>query len=122
MRFGGDSVTIGAYLREAREKKGLSLRDVEVLTSVSSGHLSMIEQGKVKAPSPRILHELAKAYGLSYIALMKRAGILPSEVSNDAPLRTFAFKGAEKLNDEQRKRIQRLIDLELLDLRRKKPR
>lgn len=115
-------MTTGPYLREAREKKGLSLRDVEVRTSVSSGHLSMIEQGKVRAPSPRILYELARAYDLSYVDLMKRAGYLPQNVSGNAPQRTFAFRGAEKLTDEQRERIQRLIDLELLDLRRKKTR
>ena len=115
-------VSIGAYLREAREKKGLSLRDVEVRTSVSSGHLSMIEQGKVREPSPRILYELARAFDLPYVDLMKRAGYLPQNVSSNAPRRTFAFRGAEKLTDGQRERIQRLIDLELLDLRRKKAR
>ncbi len=115
-------MTIGPYLRETREKKGLSLRDVEVRTSVSSGHLSMIEQEKVRAPSPRILYELARAYDLSYVDLMKRAGYLPPNIPDKAPQRTFAFKGSEKLTDEQKKRIQRMIDLELLDLRRKKTR
>lgn len=115
-------MTIGAYLKEAREQRGLSLRDVEERTSVSSGHLSMLEQGKVKAPSPRILYELAKAYDLSYVVLMKQAGYLPTNVPNETPKRAFAFRGIEKLTDEQRKRIQRLIDLELFDLRRKRAR
>lgn len=115
-------MAVGTYLKEAREKKGLSLRDVEVRISVSSGHLSMIEQGKVKAPSPRILHELAKVYDLSYVDLMKRAGYLPSNAPDSTSHRMFAFRGTEKLTDEQRKRIQRLIDLELLDLRRRKSR
>lgn len=115
-------VAIGTYLREVREKKGLSLRDVEANTSISSGHLSMIEQGKVKAPSPRVLHELADYYRLSYIDLMKRAGHLPVDTADQPSKRTFAFRGADKLSEEQWRRIQRLIDLEILDMRRKKTR
>ncbi len=112
-------MALGAYLKEVREEKELSLRDVEANTSISSGHLSMIEQGKVKEPSARVLHELANYYGLSYIDLMKRAGYLPADTA-DPTKRTFAFRGAEKLSEEQRKRIQRMIDLEILDIRRKK--
>lgn len=115
-------MAIGTYLKEEREKRHLSLRDVEERTSVSSGHLSMIEQGKVKAPSPRILYELAKAYDLSYVGLMKQAGYFPANMSDETPRQSFAFRGIEKLTDDQRKRIQRLIDLELLDLRRRKAR
>ena len=40
-------VGLGTYLKEVREEKLFSLRDVERLGNVSSGHLSMIEQEMV---------------------------------------------------------------------------
>jgi len=113
-------MVIGSYLKKLREEKGLSLRDVERLSSISSGHLSMIEQEKVREPSPRILHSLAGLYAVSYIAVMKKAGYLPAELSDAGAARSVAFRGAEKLSPEQRKRIQRLIELELLDSDRRK--
>ena len=111
---------IGAYLKTLREKRELSLRDVERLANISSGHLSMVEQEKVREPSPRILHSLADLYNVSYVGLMKRTGYLPSGLPEDRPAASVAFRGAERLSPEQRKLIQRLIELELLDAKRRK--
>jgi transcriptional regulator with XRE-family HTH domain len=113
-------MSVAAYLKKLREARGLSLRDVERLSDVSSGHLSMIEQEKVRHPSPRILHSLAGLYGVDYIGLMKKAGYLPSSLSETKPARSMAFKGAERLSPEQRKRVQRLIEFELFDAERRK--
>jgi len=113
---------VGAYLKELREKRGLSMRDVERLSEISSGHLSMIEQEKVREPSPRILHSLAGLYNVSYVGLMKRTGYLPASVREDRPVRSMAFRGADRLSAEQRGRIQRLIELELLDAERRRRR
>jgi len=114
------AMALGAYLKDLREKRGLSMRDVERLSDISSGHLSMIEQEKVREPSPRILHSLAELYNVSYVALMKRAGYLPAGVAEGRPTRSMAFRGAERLSEGQRRRIQRLIELELLDAERRK--
>jgi len=111
---------VGAYLKKLREERGLSLRDVERLSDISSGHMSMIEQEKVREPSPRILHSLARLYDISYVALMKEAGYLPPELPEDRPAHSVAFKGAERLSRDQRERIQRLIELELLDTHRRR--
>ena len=113
-------MALGSYLKRVREQKSLSLRDVERLCKISSGHLSMIEHNKVKEPTPRILHSLARIYDVSYIGLMKQAGYLPDETPQRQPSATFAFKGAERLSDDQRKSIQRLIELELLDAQRQR--
>lgn len=111
---------LGVYLKRLREKGKLSLRDVERLSEISSGHLSMIEQEKVREPSPRILHSLAKLYNVSYVSLMKRAGYLPAGLSEDKPARSMAFRGADRLSDKQRRTIQRYIELELLDAERRR--
>ena len=114
-------MTLANTLRQLRERSGYSLRDVERLAQVSSGHLSMLEQGKVREPTPRILKALAELYGTDYLGLMKEAGYLES--AGETQVRPgLAFRGAEKLDDEQRKRIQRLIELELLDADRQRRR
>ena len=66
----------GNYLKEARNKLGLSLRRVEALTdgSVRNAFLSQIENGQVALPNINLLAELAKVYGLDYWNLMWRAG------------------------------------------------
>ena len=69
-----DSNTFGAYLKQLRETQGLSLRDVQSKTEVSNAFLSQIESGKVKNPSPIMLHKLATLYRVPYEDLMERAG------------------------------------------------
>ena len=116
---------LGEYLREVREDRQLSLRDVERLAKesglradVSSGYLSMLERQGVKEPSPRILYTLAAVYEVDYIDLMRRAGYIPEETQvSRPPVAGFAFKGASQLSRDQRRRIQRMIEFELSEQR-----
>ena len=114
---------LGAYLRMVRDERQLSLRDVERLARqhqlgavLSSGHLSVLERGGIKAPSPKVLYTLAFIYEIDYIDLMRRADYIPA----DAPLLSgralkFDFRGVSRLDADQRRRIQRMIDFELHD-------
>lgn len=112
-------MTVGEYLRKEREDRGMSLRDVENAlreiegaTKISSGHLSLIEQGKVSMPEPKTLHSLAKAMDLDYIDLMVEAGYLDKSVLEERPeAPALAFRGAERLDDEEKKQVQAIIDL-----------
>jgi hypothetical protein len=65
---------LGQRLREGRTAKGWTLRQAAAETGISNGYLSLIEQGEVKAPSPRYLMALAAGYELSYDELMALAG------------------------------------------------
>ena len=121
-------MNLGAYLRDIRNKKRLTLREVESLAKdnnigaeLSSGYLSMLERGEVKEPAPRILYALAKIYELDYIDLMKRAKYIPGDIELDGYTPTpVTFRGASKLKKEQRDHIQRIIDFELSELRKSK--
>ena len=66
--------TLGGYLKDARELKGLSLRDVEDATGISNGYLSQLEGDKIGRPSPVWLHKLSELYGVAYERLMNLAG------------------------------------------------
>ena len=127
-------MSLGPYLRQIREERQLSLRDVEHIAKerelraeVSSGYLSMLERDAVKQPSPRVLHTLAAVYEVDYIDLMRRAGYIPDDAEvNGAPTANVAFRGASQLSEEQRQRVQRIIDFELSEARdakrRRRPR
>lgn len=121
----GGVMHIGSYLKGIREERQLSLRDVERLAKekrlgaeLSSGYLSMLEQEKVKEPSPRILFVLSSIYEVDYIDLMKRVGYMPDITKIDSA--KVAFRGVSQLDKVQRERIQRLIDFELRESQRGK--
>ncbi len=79
--FLGRPNELGALLADLRTAKGLSLREVEEATgkAVSNPYLSQLENGKIKKPSPNVLHSLAEVYVVPYEALMEKAGyLLPS--------------------------------------------
>jgi transcriptional regulator with XRE-family HTH domain len=73
---------LAALLSDLRAAKGLSLREVEEATgqAVSNAYLSQLENGRIKKPSPNVLHSLAEVYAVAYEALMEKAGyLLPSK-------------------------------------------
>lgn len=67
---------LGHYLASIREDRGMKLREVEAATKreVSNAYLSQIENGKIKKPSPNVLHSLAIVYRINYEQLMVMAG------------------------------------------------
>ena len=70
--------TLGHHLAAIRNERGFSLRQVEELSNglVSNAYLSQIETGRVRHPSPNILHSLAEVYKADYEQLMKMAGYI----------------------------------------------
>lgn len=67
-------MTYGEMLKTARQAKELSLRDVERVTEISNGYLSLLESNSVKQPSPHHLHRLATLYDIDYAELMRLVG------------------------------------------------
>lgn len=72
------AITLGIHLAAIRSDRKLTLRQVEEATGkeVSNAYLSQIENGKVSAPSPHVLHALAELYKADYTHLMELAGYL----------------------------------------------
>lgn len=65
----------GAYLKELRTSKGLTLTALGDLIGYSNPYLSQIENGKKKGmPSPDLLNKLSKPLGVPYSDLMLKAG------------------------------------------------
>lgn len=68
------SKNLGRFLREARQRKQLTLRAVESATAISNAYLSQLESGRIRQPSPTLLHKLSELYGVSYADAMRHAG------------------------------------------------
>lgn len=93
---------LGKYLQSVRENKKLSLRAVEKAVGISNAYLSQLESGKIKQPSPSILHKLAELYEISYPEVMKLAGYpVLDEAKNDPAQTSFASRIGPVTPDEE---------------------
>jgi len=102
-----DNKPLGAYLKLLRETQGFSLRDVQSKIEISNAFLSQIESGKVKSPSPVMLHKLATLYGVPYEHLMGRAGY---PISAPTPLAQSASKIFHRFGDISQEEEDQLLD------------
>jgi len=89
--------TIGEVIAEAREKKGLSQRQLAKLANINNSELSKIEAGIRKEPSPKILRKISTIIDVNYSDLMYMIG-LGLEVT---PLNYFIKNHYSKLNKEE---------------------
>jgi len=103
----GDSkeLSLGRVLKDLREAKMLSLRDVEREKAISNAYLSQLEKDSIEKPSPHILYKLAELYGASYDYLMQKAGyFVPTQQQRGGrkqQVRSFALSALENLSREE---------------------
>lgn len=104
---------LGTQLRQLREALGMSLRDVWQVTKISSGHLSLIETGKVRNPSPTVLQRLAVAYKTDARDLLVLAGYLPKESpsSRHQAGARVALASLRDLDDEELGQVQTFVQI-----------
>jgi len=103
-----EKTALGVYLRSLRYTVSLSLREVQLKTSVSNAVLSQIESGQVKRPCPATLYKLSVLYGVPYEDLMGRAGYpVPSKNLDSAKSAQAVFIRFGTITEDE--------ELELLD-------
>ena len=74
--------TLGARLRQVRERKELSISVVAKKAEISTAYLQKLEVGDVQHPSPRVLHSLAGVLSVDYAELMRLAGyVVPNQAT-----------------------------------------
>jgi len=102
---------LGALLADLRRAKGLSLRDVEEATdkAVSNAYLSQLENGKIKKPSPNVLHSLAEVYVVPYEALMEKAGYLLPSATGDGRRKRLAAFAIDDLTAEEEEELLKYL-------------
>jgi transcriptional regulator with XRE-family HTH domain len=109
--FVGGASELGALLADLRTAKGFSLREVEEATSnaVSNAYLSQLEHGKIKKPSPNVLHSLAEVYAVPYEALMEKAGYLLPREEGGGPRKRLAAFAIDDLTAEEEEELLRYL-------------
>ena len=110
----GQPSELGALLADLRTAKGLSLREVEEASgkAVSNAYLSQLEHGKIRKPSPNVLHSLAEVYVVPYEALMEKAGyLMPSGSSGGRRQRLAAFAIDDLTAEEEEELLKYLAFL-----------
>ena len=103
---------LGPLLADLRRAKGLSLRAVEQATdkAVSNAYLSQLESGKIKKPSPHVLHSLAEVYVVPYEALMEKAGyLLPSKKDGGRRRKRLAVFAIDDLTAEEEEELLKYL-------------
>lgn len=88
---------IGDLIAEAREKKGLSQRQLAKIAKISNAELSKIESGEREIPNPKTLRKISNIIDVNYNDMMYMIG-LGIEVS---PLNPFIKDYYEKMNLDQ---------------------
>jgi transcriptional regulator with XRE-family HTH domain len=111
-RWQAQREALGAFIRQQRQRAGLSLRQLAELTSLSNPYLSQVERG-LHQPSVRVLRAISDALNLSAETLLAEAGLIDAMagVSPDGtrPAPEPAAAGTEdairadrRLNDDQK--------------------
>lgn len=99
----------GNYLKEARVRQGLSLKDVYRETGISDSRLSRIENGSTAFEvGPSFTKALAKLYKIDLVDLLINAGYLDAEALSSYER---VFRNVDLLSDDERNHIQEQIDL-----------
>jgi transcriptional regulator with XRE-family HTH domain len=110
-RFVAGAGALGSLLSDLRAAKAFSLREVEDATghAVSNAYLSQLEKGKIRKPSPNVLHQLAAVYGVPYEALMEKAGYLLPANDPRGPRRRLAAFAIDDLTAEEEEELLKYL-------------
>lgn len=100
--------TIGKILKEARELRRLSLREVEIQSGVSNAYLSQLENDKIKKPSANTLYKLSELFNINFDDLMVVAGIVEKKKDSSKSEGHFAFSSENLTVDEEKRLIEYL--------------
>src|SRR6266496_912364 len=65
---------LGDFLRQTREQRGISIRQLAASMHLDFGYLSRLEKGVYTKPSPEVLQRIARALDISYEDLFAFTG------------------------------------------------
>jgi HTH-type transcriptional regulator, competence development regulator len=87
----GKAAKLGERLRSLREKRGISLREMERRSGINSGYLSQLERDEIAQPTPSVLNRIAEPYGEPVEVLMEWAGYINADPKALSPNRKRAL-------------------------------
>lgn len=75
----GTPVTLGEYLKQARERAGLSQRQLAARVGIHYSYLSRLERSENDAPSAEVLQDLADVLEIPGADLLAFIGVKPAQ-------------------------------------------
>jgi transcriptional regulator with XRE-family HTH domain len=105
-----DLQSLGTMLKDARKQLGLSLREVETKIEVSNAYVSQLEGGRIKQPSPQILHKLCDLYGCSYTLALQLTGYPIPSSSKGPPVNARFLARLGKTTPEEEKALVEYLE------------
>jgi transcriptional regulator with XRE-family HTH domain len=96
--------TLGEIIRRQRELTELSMRQFADLVGVSNPYMSQIERG-LRAPSEKVLAEIARNLDVSADALYEQAGMADEPEDGDAAPVRVAIREDRRLSSRQRRAL-----------------
>src|SRR5258708_3926740 len=79
-------LNLGARIREARQRKGFTLRDLAHKAATSSARLSQVENDRIRLSLEDVM-QLAAALEISVEEITPPDAVLPYQITRDADLR-----------------------------------
>lgn len=99
------STPLGAKLKQLRKAKGFSLEELANQTGMSKSYIWELENRPAN-PTTEKLSKLADALGVTTAYLTENTSELTDDVLQEAFFRKF-----NRLSDEDKKKIEQIIDL-----------
>ncbi len=94
--------TVGNILKTQRERKRLTLREVEIQSGISNAYLSQLENDKIKKPSANTLYKLSELLEVDFDDLMVAAGIVEKKRATNTG---FSFSSEHNVTREEEEEL-----------------
>ena len=107
-------MTFGQRVRELRQAKGMTLRDLAPKVGVGFTYISKIENGKLDFgdyPSEALIRKLAKALDADLDELLLLARIVPDRIKRRVLERPDVFRRLAELKDRELDAVMKSVSL-----------
>ena len=101
--------TLGEIIRRQRELTELSMRQFAGMVGISNPYMSQIERG-LRAPSEKVLAEIARNLDVSADALYEEAGMPDTAPEGETAGVRAAIREDKRLNARQRRALLEIYD------------
>ena len=101
--------SLGEIIRRQRELTELSMRQFAEMVGVSNPYMSQIERG-LRAPSEKVLAEIARNLDVSADALYEQAGMSDAPEEDETTGVRAAIREDRRLNARQRRALLEVYD------------
>ena len=102
---------LGAFIKEKRLEKGLSIRKLAELADISHTEVKRIEDGLRKQTSPQVIRSIATALNVPYEELMAAAGYIDEtpEPKDSGNTVTSGIQDADDLSPDEIDQVNQYI-------------